>query len=67
MGCFTQKLYKKENIYNTEKLLKNVNLILGTKEKFSLPYYLNLKNKNKNYISIYNNSYYYYNSSVSLD
>ncbi|MGX7590555.1 tRNA (N(6)-L-threonylcarbamoyladenosine(37)-C(2))-methylthiotransferase MtaB [Candidatus Karelsulcia muelleri] len=67
LGCFTQKLYKKENIYKTEQLLKNVNLILGTKEKFSLPYYLNLKNKNKNYISIYNNSYYYYNSSVSLD
>ncbi|MGX7591413.1 tRNA (N(6)-L-threonylcarbamoyladenosine(37)-C(2))-methylthiotransferase MtaB [Candidatus Karelsulcia muelleri] len=56
LGCFTHKLYKTEN--------KNVNLILGTKDKFDLPYYLKLKNKNKNYISIYNNSY---KSSVSLD
>ncbi|MGX7590266.1 MiaB/RimO family radical SAM methylthiotransferase [Candidatus Karelsulcia muelleri] len=55
LGCFTHKLYKTEN--------KNVNLILGTKDKFDLPYYLNLKNKNNNYISIYTN---YYKSSVSL-
>ncbi|MGX7586007.1 MiaB/RimO family radical SAM methylthiotransferase [Candidatus Karelsulcia muelleri] len=58
LGCFTHKLYKTENI------LKNVNLILGTKDKFDLPYYLKLKNKNKNYISISKN---YYKSSVSLD
>ncbi|UOQ27689.1 Threonylcarbamoyladenosine tRNA methylthiotransferase MtaB [Candidatus Karelsulcia muelleri] len=54
LGCFPQKLYKTEteNIYktennteNTENILKNVNLILGTKDKFSLPYYLKLKNK----------------------
>ncbi|MGX7591122.1 MiaB/RimO family radical SAM methylthiotransferase [Candidatus Karelsulcia muelleri] len=67
LGCFQTKLYKKENISNTETLLKNVNLILGTKDKFYLPYYLNLKNKNNNYISLSNNYYYYYNSSVSLD
>ncbi|MGX7593089.1 MiaB/RimO family radical SAM methylthiotransferase [Candidatus Karelsulcia muelleri] len=58
LGCFTHKLYKTENI------LKNVNLILGTKDKFDLPYYLKLKNKKKNYISISKN---YYKSSVSLD
>ncbi|MGX7590834.1 tRNA (N(6)-L-threonylcarbamoyladenosine(37)-C(2))-methylthiotransferase MtaB [Candidatus Karelsulcia muelleri] len=67
LGCFTHKLYNTENISKTENILKNVNLILGTKDKFYLPDYLKLKNKNNNYISIYNNSSSYYNSSVSLD
>ncbi len=60
LGCFPQKLYK------TEKLLKNVNLILGTKEKFSLPYYLKLKNKKNIYISNIK-KFNSYNSSVSFD
>ncbi|MGX7638176.1 tRNA (N(6)-L-threonylcarbamoyladenosine(37)-C(2))-methylthiotransferase MtaB [Candidatus Karelsulcia muelleri] len=68
LGCFPQKLYKTENI-NTENILKNVNLILGTKDKFSLPYYLKLKNKTALALKAnYNtNSTSYYNSSVSLN
>ncbi|MGX7592400.1 MiaB/RimO family radical SAM methylthiotransferase [Candidatus Karelsulcia muelleri] len=59
LGCFPQKLYKKKN-----SNIKNVNLMIGTKEKFSLPYYLKI---NQN-ISVSNiKTYNYYNSSVSFD
>ncbi|MGX7593397.1 tRNA (N(6)-L-threonylcarbamoyladenosine(37)-C(2))-methylthiotransferase MtaB [Candidatus Karelsulcia muelleri] len=61
LGCFPQKLYKTKN-YN----IKNVNLMIGTKEKFSLPYYLKLNNKNKIYVSNIK-KYNSYNSSVSFD
>ncbi|MGX7593518.1 tRNA (N(6)-L-threonylcarbamoyladenosine(37)-C(2))-methylthiotransferase MtaB [Candidatus Karelsulcia muelleri] len=70
LGCFPQKLYKTETITRNSNI-KHVNLILGTKEKFDLPYYLKLKTKNNIYISniktFDSHSTYYYKSSVSFD
>ncbi|MGX7591976.1 tRNA (N(6)-L-threonylcarbamoyladenosine(37)-C(2))-methylthiotransferase MtaB [Candidatus Karelsulcia muelleri] len=66
LGCFPQKLYKTEPLTSTSQVLKHVNLILGTKDKFSLPYYLKLKTKTKLSISNLTTTT-NYNSSVSFD
>ncbi|MGX7590124.1 tRNA (N(6)-L-threonylcarbamoyladenosine(37)-C(2))-methylthiotransferase MtaB [Candidatus Karelsulcia muelleri] len=66
LGCFTHKLYKTEHLTRTSQGLKNVNLILGTNDKFDLPYYFKLKTKNNIYISNLTTTT-NYNSSVSFD